>query len=61
LLGIDGRTVRFAGPDLLDGTAHLDLKPYVAAFDHPAGAVRSGWFDDRLRDLDTQQGAEPCG
>jgi tRNA (adenine37-N6)-methyltransferase len=44
----DGFT--FAGVDLLDGTALLDVKPYAASLDVPAGhrvepPVRSGWFD----------------
>ena len=30
---------------MVDGTPLLDLKPYVARFDQPAGPVRSGWFD----------------
>ncbi|MFI5606451.1 tRNA (N6-threonylcarbamoyladenosine(37)-N6)-methyltransferase TrmO [Amycolatopsis sp. NPDC051903] len=31
ILGVEGREVRFAGVDLLDGTPVLDLKPYVTA------------------------------
>lgn len=45
LVDISGRSVRFAGVDLVDGTPILDLKPYVAAFDRPPGEPRSGWFD----------------
>ena len=45
----DGFT--FAGVDLLDHTPVLDVKPYAAPLDVPAGhhvepPVRSGWFDD---------------
>ena len=46
LLAIDGRLVRFAGVDLVDGTPVIDLKPYVAAFDRPAGEPRAGWLDE---------------
>lgn len=46
LRDIDGRFVRFAGVDLLDGTPIVDLKPYVTRFDRPDGEVRCGWFDD---------------
>jgi tRNA-Thr(GGU) m(6)t(6)A37 methyltransferase TsaA len=46
LLGVDGRIVRFAGVDMVDGTPVLDLKPYVPAFDRPPGEPRAGWFDD---------------
>lgn len=45
LLEVSGRTVRFAGVDLLDGTPVLDLKPYVTKFDRPPGEPRCGWFD----------------
>lgn len=45
LLRVDGPTVHFAGVDMVDGTPLLDLKPYVAHVDQPAGPVRSGWFD----------------
>ena len=60
IVAIDGHTLRFAGVDLIDGTTVLDVKPYVTAFDEPAGEVRCGWFDERLRESDTQQGAAPC-
>jgi tRNA-Thr(GGU) m(6)t(6)A37 methyltransferase TsaA len=44
LLGVEGRTLRLRGVDLLDGTPVLDLKPYVPyadAFPH----ARAGWID----------------
>jgi len=28
------------------GTPVIDLKPYVAAFDRPAGEPRAGWLDE---------------
>jgi tRNA-Thr(GGU) m(6)t(6)A37 methyltransferase TsaA len=37
--------ITFAGVDLLDGTAVLDIKPYVTRFDLPDGEPRCGWFD----------------
>jgi tRNA-Thr(GGU) m(6)t(6)A37 methyltransferase TsaA len=46
LCDISGRFVQFGGVDLLDGTAVIDLKPYVARFDRPDGEVRCGWFDE---------------
>ena len=46
ILSVTGTTIEFAGVDLLDGTAVLDLKPYVARFDRPPGTPRSGWFDE---------------
>jgi tRNA (adenine37-N6)-methyltransferase len=60
LQGIDGTVLRFAGVDLLDGTVLLDIKPYVTKLDEPAQPVRCGWFDERLRDFDHNQGAERC-
>ena len=51
VLQIAGREVRFSGVDLVDGTPVIDLKPYVTAFDRPAGEPRCGWFDTvSLRD-----------
>jgi tRNA-Thr(GGU) m(6)t(6)A37 methyltransferase TsaA len=46
IIEVSGRTVRFAGVDLVDGTPVVDLKPYVTHFDRVDGEVRSGWFDD---------------
>ena len=45
LIAIDASTIRFAGVDMVDGTPLVDLKPYVARFDEPTGAVRCGWFE----------------
>jgi tRNA (adenine37-N6)-methyltransferase len=45
LLGVDGRKIRFAGVDLIDGTPVLDIKPYVTRFDRAPGQPRCGWFD----------------
>ncbi len=42
--GIEGRIVRVAGLDLLDGTPILDLKPYVPYADAFPDA-RAGWLD----------------
>jgi tRNA-Thr(GGU) m(6)t(6)A37 methyltransferase TsaA len=56
LLGVDGRTVRFAGVDMIDGTPVIDLKPYVTTFDRPAGEPRCGWFDE----IDLVDGITPA-
>jgi tRNA (adenine37-N6)-methyltransferase len=45
LLAIEGRTIHFAGVDMLDGTALVDVKPYASQLDRPTVEVRSGWFD----------------
>jgi tRNA-Thr(GGU) m(6)t(6)A37 methyltransferase TsaA len=45
LLEVAGRTIRFAGVDLVDGTAVVDLKPFVTRFDSPPSVARCGWFD----------------
>jgi len=39
----EGHILHVRGIDVLDGTPLLDIKPYVAAFDHPAES-RSGWM-----------------
>src|SRR5215475_4491372 len=46
ILDVTGRTIRFAGVDLVDGTPVIDVKPYVTRFDRPAGEPRCGWFDE---------------
>ena len=41
LLGREGRRLRVAGLDMLDGTPVLDLKPYLS---NVAGEIRRGWL-----------------
>jgi tRNA-Thr(GGU) m(6)t(6)A37 methyltransferase TsaA len=48
LLSIDGNLIRFAQPDMIDGTPLLDIKPYVAAFDRH-DPEREGWFDGKAQ------------
>lgn len=45
LVGIEGRTLRLRGVDLLDGTPVLDIKPYVPYADAFPEA-RAGWIDE---------------
>jgi tRNA-Thr(GGU) m(6)t(6)A37 methyltransferase TsaA len=45
LLGVEGRTLRVHGVDLLDGTPVLDIKPYVPYADAFPDA-RAGWVDE---------------
>ncbi|MDF2921409.1 MAG: hypothetical protein K0R57_323 [Paenibacillaceae bacterium] len=42
---IEGTRIHIRKLDILDGTPLLDLKPFVPAFDVPAGPVRSGWME----------------
>lgn len=44
LAGVEGRTLRLRGVDLLDGTPVLDIKPYVPYADAFPDA-RAGWID----------------
>jgi tRNA (adenine37-N6)-methyltransferase len=44
LAGVEGRTLRLRGVDLLDGTPVLDIKPYVPYADAFPQA-RAGWID----------------
>jgi len=46
LLGIEGKRLRVADVDMLDGTPLLDIKPYVPAFDH-FPTTRVGWFQSK--------------
>jgi tRNA (adenine37-N6)-methyltransferase len=45
LLAVSGTSIEFSGVDLLDGTAVIDVKPYVTAFDRPPVEPRCGWFE----------------
>ncbi len=46
LIGLDEATLTVIGPDCLDGTPLLDIKPYFASTDcHPDAVV--GWHRDR--------------
>jgi tRNA-Thr(GGU) m(6)t(6)A37 methyltransferase TsaA len=42
LLGRDGSRLRVRGVDMLDGTAVLDLKPYLSSI--PPAQLRRGWL-----------------
>ena len=44
LLGRDGRRLRVAGLDMLDGTPVLDIKPYLSGV--PPETLRRGWLDE---------------
>jgi len=44
LVAREGNCLRVAGIDVLDGTPLLDIKPFVPAFDAPAGAT-AGWAE----------------
>lgn len=50
LLGVNGNELLIDGSDILDGTPLLDIKPYVAAFDHHE-PIRIGWLENRLHKL----------
>ena len=55
LLGVQGRTLRVAEVDILDGTPLLDIKPYVPEFDcFPVKRV--GWLGGETVDRGTADG-----
>ena len=43
LLGREGRTLRVAGVDMLDGTPVLDIKPYLPPYDSVPDGRLPGW------------------
>ncbi|HEX6183218.1 MAG TPA: tRNA (N6-threonylcarbamoyladenosine(37)-N6)-methyltransferase TrmO [Pyrinomonadaceae bacterium] len=55
LLGREGRRLRVAGLDMLDGTPVLDLKPYLTSV--PEGELRRGW----LAEAEARRRTEPLG
>lgn len=44
LLGREGSRLRVRGVDMLDGTAVLDLKPYLSSI--PPAQLRRGWLGE---------------
>ena len=54
LLGREGRRLRVAGLDMLDGTPVLDLKPYLSSV--PESELRRGWLAEAE---ERRRGAEP--
>ena len=44
LIRCEGGILHIGGVDILDGTPLLDIKPYVARFDH-ISASSHGWYD----------------
>ena len=44
---IDGNILEVGDVDMLDQTPLLDIKPYVPEFDHPDGAIRTGWLEGK--------------
>ena len=55
---IEGNILFIKGIDVLDGTPLLDLKPYVARFDHRNG-VRDGWIDAQQKREIKDESATP--
>jgi len=60
LVSIEANIVRISGVDVLDGTPLLDVKPYIAQFDHRED-VKSGWVDDHDMQKVRDSGASPGG
>jgi tRNA-Thr(GGU) m(6)t(6)A37 methyltransferase TsaA len=58
LLGLHGAVLELEDVDILDGTPVLDVKPYVPAFDAPAGEVRTGWLAETESGADTARADE---
>lgn len=57
IVSVVGKTVIFAGADIVDGSPILDLKPYVPFCDHVKDAIAPEWVDaatsnDPLRSLE---------
>jgi tRNA-Thr(GGU) m(6)t(6)A37 methyltransferase TsaA len=55
LLGRAGNRLQVAGLDVLDGTALLDIKPYVPEFDAFPGA-KAGWLEARRSERERADG-----
>jgi tRNA (Thr-GGU) A37 N-methylase len=44
---ISGTVLSVIGVDMLDQTPLYDVKPYIPAFDQPAGEIRLGWLEGK--------------
>jgi len=55
---IEGNILFVKGIDVLDGTPLIDLKPYVARFDHRDG-VRDGWIEAQRKKNVRDESATP--
>jgi tRNA-Thr(GGU) m(6)t(6)A37 methyltransferase TsaA len=53
VVSVVGHVLTVRGADVLDGTPLLDIKPYSPVFDAPHCAVRSGWLEEKGRDVAT--------
>jgi tRNA-Thr(GGU) m(6)t(6)A37 methyltransferase TsaA len=57
--GVDGRTLRIRGTDMLDGTPVLDIKPYIAYVDARPDASL-GWLgEEPAPSIDADRAASP--
>lgn len=54
LVAVEENRVLIRNVDILDKTPLLDIKPYVAAFDHVAGA-RSGWMTKSVAEVEKKR------
>lgn len=45
LLGINGRSIRVSGLDILDESPVVDIKPFVPGFIEDATSVKRGWLE----------------
>ncbi|MFP4130162.1 MAG: tRNA (N6-threonylcarbamoyladenosine(37)-N6)-methyltransferase TrmO [Halorhodospira sp.] len=58
---IEGNVLHIRGPDMLDGTPLLDIKPYNPDL-APAGPFRCGWIDEvKGRSPRTERDGHPGG
>ena len=47
LVGVEDNIVLFRGPDMVDGTPLIDIKPHVPDFDAPE-VTKIGWLEGRI-------------
>ena len=60
LISIEENVLHIEDVDMLDGTPVIDIKPYVARFDHREH-VRSGWQDEIADDTAAVRGRRGFG
>jgi tRNA (Thr-GGU) A37 N-methylase len=51
LVSVNDNRILYQGVDILDGTPLLDIKPFIPAFDHVEGEIKTGWMVSPLDEI----------
>jgi tRNA-Thr(GGU) m(6)t(6)A37 methyltransferase TsaA len=51
LVSVKDNTIIYQGVDILDGTPIIDIKPFIPAFDHIEGEIKTGWMISNIDEI----------